>query len=498
MMKIGCACAALAGLVGIATTRLAAQANPAALTASAPTPTKVKLDWPPSTGAKGYWVQRAAGNGSGNFSVINAEKLAMSWYVDLGAQAATTFRYRVKAVYDNSPPTFSPVATVTTPSGPVNTASSGSASQPTVPANPAAVPSNPVATPAVGVPMVATLELAPVTLAPVTLAPVTMTAAAPAPQNLAPPAPAPAPVVSGRYRVVANGFSVIHESSDDILSRDGKYDEVYGAFMAFHFDRASGNLLDRDLRRTKVLGDIAGFPDRLRAGTGNGPDGSGGLRGGDSYPDAGHARSRSAPPNNQTFPFAIWEGTLTNGADAAVILPTMWEQDNSSASFDSWSQAETGSASQIWWDAAVQRSVQQSTFGVIAPPGSTTPWMGPTVSPDPATQGGQAVATAFLIGMGQPWVAALFLGSSDRPIGMIDDGVSPKMPRRAIVLTREIIELALNSPKVPMDPASGAEFPWLPAYLDVPVGVIPVLLMDREPFNKLDAAYVLYLQVERM
>ena len=115
---------------------------------------------------------------------------------------------------------------------------------------------------------------------------------------------------------------------------------MYGGFTMLHYDRKTGNVLDRDLRRTKVLGDINGFPDRLRAGTASR---GGGLRAGDSYPDAGHARFRGqngAEPNSQTFPFKVWEGTLTDGADAAIILPTMWEQDNDGSTYDAWHQSE--------------------------------------------------------------------------------------------------------------------------------------------------------------
>lgn len=305
--------------------------------------------------------------------------------------------------------------------------------------------------------------------------------------------------VSGRYRVVANGFSVIHESYDDMFSLDGKYDEVYGGFTMLHYDRKTGDVLDRDLRRTKVLGDIHNFPDRLRAGSASG---SGGLRAGDSYPDPGHARYRGqdgAEPNSQTFPFKVWEGTLTDGADAAIILPTMWEKDNDGSTYDAWNLAEVGSASQIWFDQAVQQALRQTSLGVIAPPGSITPNQSPTF-------GEHAVgAIGFFAAIGQPWVGGLILGSRDRPIGMVPAGpgglvssLGAALPRRAIVLTREIIEHSLNGSKILPDPASlGPGNAWMLAYFDVPVGVIPVLLRDG-PGQNLQANYVMYLQVERM
>ena len=327
----------------------------------------------------------------------------------------------------------------------------------------------------------------------------TATAAGPTPPPGQPTTTAPVPlqlnaptaVTSGKYRVVANGFSVIKETYDDLLSRDGKYDEVYGGFIMLHFNRNSGDLLDRDLRRTKVLGDIAGFPDRIRAGSGNGPNGSGGLRGGDSYPDAAHARFRGpsgAQPNTQTFPFLLWEGTLTDGADAVVLMPTLWERNTDGSSFNSWQQSETTNASQIWWDGAVQLALKQTSLGVIAPPGATTPNTSPTFND-------AGIATGFLAPAGQPWIAALLVGSHDRPIG-IDSRPGHGLPRRAIVLTREIVENALSGSKVV--PAADPLSPWLQAYLEVPVGVVPVLLMDAAPPGQPSASYVLYLQVERI
>ena len=261
--------------------------------------------------------------------------------------------------------------------------------------------------------------------------------------------------------------------------------------------RSQGDLLDHDLRRTKVLGDIANFPDRLRAGTGNGPYGTGGLRQGDSYPDAGHARSRDqdgAEPNSQTFPFKVWEGTLTDGADAAIILPTMWEQDNDGSPFDAWQQSETNGASQLWWDGAVQQALKQTSLGVVAPPSSGT-LNGDRSFADIMVSG----AVQFMNPLGPIWVTALLTGSRDRPIGL-GTAAGPGLPRRAIVLTRETIEHALNAPRVAPDPAAvGLANAWMLGYLDVPVGIIPVVLVDQTiPGGSLDGAYVLYLQVERM
>jgi hypothetical protein len=468
---------AAAFLALIALPLQAQQPHPGSVTASATGPHTVVLKWTAAAGATRYWVQRAAG--TANFANLGTPKIKGTTHTDAGAPAGAALRYRVMAGFATGPNSYSTSVSVTTPAEGV--ASSPSASPP--PGQPTtAVAAPPSATGIRLLPVATPVRLAEAPLA-ADPAPAAQPAAAPAP-------PAPTPV-TGRYRVVANGFTVIHESFDDMLSRDGKYDEVYGGFTVLHFDRKTGEVLDRDLRRTKVLGDINNFPDRLRAGSASA---MGGLRAGDSYPDAGHARFRGyggTEPNSQTFPFKVWEGTLTDGADAAIIMPTMWEQDSDGSPYDAWHQSEVSSASQIWFDAAVQQALKQTSLGVIAPPGSITPNMTPTFGKD------ALAATGFFAALGQPWVAALFAGSRDRPIGMTS-GTVPALPRRAIVLTREIIEHSLNGSRILPDPASlGADNMWMLAYFDVPIGVIPVLLRDG-PGHNLQANYVMYLQVERM
>ena len=93
------------------------------------------------------------------------------------------------------------------------------------------------------------------------------------PANAPPPTNAPA---SNRYRVVATGFRVLHQTKDDVFSRDGHGDEVYGGFMAFHYDRNTSKLVDQNLRRTNVIGehgyDGLGFGRSPAARTGRAVD----------------------------------------------------------------------------------------------------------------------------------------------------------------------------------------------------------------------------------
>jgi hypothetical protein len=454
-----------------------AQARPGKPTVTATQPTVIELKWTPAANAVRYWVQRSSTMAP--VVTLVTPKITATQYIDAGAPAGTTLRYRIAAGFVNPPHTYSEEVTITTPSASSVTASVSSSTARLAAPTTATVfrGTGPSAVQTPGMPL----------------------SAAAVPEASGPqPSAAPAQT-TGRYRVVANGFSVVQQAHSH-------HDDVYGGFIMLHFNRQTGQLLESNTLHTKVLGDINGRVfgetdggdfNRLRAGTAN-P--TGGLKSGDSYPDAGHARFRGQDggvPNSVTFPFAIWGGTLVNDSDALVILPTLWSRDGKLSGFEQWQSSELSSASQIWWDPAVQKALRQTTLGVVAPPGSATPSGDPNFSNLTKVFG-----AAFMAGLGQPWALALLFDPSahDRPIGL-DPNVRG-LPRRAIVLTREMIEQALNSPRVVLNQTMVVpNYPlWLLSYLDAPVGVIPVLLFDYvpPPGEPLKTAYVMYLQVERL
>ena len=535
--------------------------------ANATNATTVVLNWTAVSGAERYYVQRAIGSAS--FSNLSTPKITGTGYTDTGVPANVLVQYRLmtklangnfrysSAVQRRPPGSSAAGAPVATSGGAASQAggaasgsaasqAGGSASQTggsvgaaaapaggaastggtaaaggaTSHASGAAPAAGGAASPAGGAPQAGgAAPPASATLLPgqpisnvaatprdphrfVAVAPAAPAAAA-APAPTAAPAPAAAAVAtSGRYRVVANGFSVIQQAHSH-------HDDVYGGFVMLHFNRQTGEIMDRDARHTKVLGDINGRVfgetdggdfNRLRAGTANA---SGGLKNGDSYPDAGHARFRGqdgTPPNRMTFPFEIWTGDLTNASDAVVILPSLWSRDGKLSGFDQWQSSELSAGSQIWYDQAVQQALHQTTLGVVAPPGAVTP-----NGDQNFTRLATVVGAAVLGGMGNPsaWALALPLfdpSAHDFPIGF--DPSAKALPRRAIVLTREMIEQALNSPPPPLSPTMLVpNYPaWILGYLQVPVGVIPVLLFDHvpPPGEPLRTSYVMYLQVERM
>ena len=127
---------------------------------------------------------------------------------------------------------------------------------------------------------------------------------------------------SGRFRVTLNGFLVVHETADHSLEVDGKRDEVFLLTEVAEFNGA-GEVLDRTSPQSAVLGDIQGYGARLPAG---GASDLGGLRSSDQYPPAEPWR-RSATLSNTRPPMLLWQGTLTQGSNALIVVPTIWEWD---------------------------------------------------------------------------------------------------------------------------------------------------------------------------
>lgn len=145
------------------------------------------------------------------------------------------------------------------------------------------------------------------------------------------PAPS-APAAKGRFRVVITGFTVNHETYDDMLQRDGKGDEVYVYTNIVTLNR-SGKRVDEFNLRTRTMGDTNGWPDRLRAGT---RSARGGLESGDQYPSSNPWRY-SGRTYTDRLPELVWHGELAQGGNTVVITPTIWEWDKTGE--DLWSQA---------------------------------------------------------------------------------------------------------------------------------------------------------------
>ncbi len=74
--------------------------------------------------------------------------------------------------------------------------------------------------------------------------------------------------------------------------------------------------------RTPVYGDVNGFPDRINVGS---RSAMGGIQSGDAYP--GTPWRRNGEPSRGRLPLLLWCGTLTEGTNRVIVVPTIWEHD---------------------------------------------------------------------------------------------------------------------------------------------------------------------------
>jgi hypothetical protein len=309
----------------------------------------------------------------------------------------------------------------------------------------------------------------------------------------------PAPVVSGNYLITITGLRAVWASADDVLSRDGKGDEVYVKTYIRKYDRRNGGVVEFFQRGTLTYGDVNGFgTSRVQAGTSSQ---SGGIRDGDPIPANSDPTSRSANPLNTAFPLRLFEGTLTNGIDALVFSPTLWEEDGGNEAYLIWSQQMDGITSALFQRPEIQNQITKGTFEPILFGTSATPGMSDAVWTASLLTNGATLA-GLTGGASLVYQAAqrLFAGPTDRPIGLIPSGVADVnmvLPNSMVVLTREIIEAAL----APL-PAGTAAIgpPFWPRFPKPGLMMIP--FHDGPQSNMLGpvrpAYYEMYLKVERI
>jgi hypothetical protein len=264
----------------------------------------------------------------------------------------------------------------------------------------------------------------------------------------------------GTYRMVATGFRVVKESVDNQFDLDGLRNEVYGAFSMFHFRIGSEyQLLDQDLRRTLVHGDTLKYTGRVRAGSAST---SGGLREGDAFPS--EPSIRVGPIGDTSFPFSVWEGTLTDDTDFEIIYPTLWEwSGGNEARYDYWFYNLASNAPSMW-----------SASGLATGAGKIVAFDGGANNPPPQT------TTDNLLGAMVNGISVLSGGlfnfaERDRPIGL----VGGRFPSGGFLLTRRGIEGSLMA-------AGGSKVS------------IAVPFVDDPTDPNLRGSYILYLQVERV
>lgn len=269
--------------------------------------------------------------------------------------------------------------------------------------------------------------------------------------------PAPAGPSSGRFRVVLNGFFVSHETNDHAMEVDGKHDEVYIVADVAEFD-ATGGIADRRSRQSLVIGDIDGqeTPTRIPGGRASA---FGGLQTGDNYPTAADPWRRTLATSERKPPMLLWEGTLTRGSRAVVIVPTIWEWDGPRDVLINYQRSIVGS---------LARYVRSLNINETSSASLVTPMTG-----GPGAErlvGFEPTGNAADRPIGMSVTAGSFIAAADEHLGR--EWFTPKR----LLLTYDMAQAVVTS-------TAGGFGP----------GVLPIVYQDHQD---LAGNYVLFVQIE--
>jgi hypothetical protein len=324
----------------------------------------------------------------------------------------------------------------------------------------------------------------------------------PAPATTTPATSTPAPPASsGKYLVTITGIRAYQASMDDMLSRDGIGDEIYAAAYVRRYDRVSGELAEVTIRQSASHGDVNKFgTQRIQAGT-RSP--TGGIQDGDMIPEGAFLATRSVAAQNVTFPMRIWEGNMTDGVEALVISPSLWEQDGGDPFYAKWAAQQQTLNISLFAKAGLQQQITDRVFAPLV------------LGMSGNSEGGSTESIIkFLTDSGAVLpIMSILQAPVDRPIGLVQPSPDQTaLPNRLVVLTREIIEAALAKPALgaipsPVANAPGGGLTGVPPIARIGVlapkpGILVIQFEDRGlngtlAFPERPAIYQMYIQVER-
>jgi hypothetical protein len=253
---------------------------------------------------------------------------------------------------------------------------------------------------------------------------------------------------------------------------DGAGDEIYVGAAFVLWDRRDGHTISvPNVTRTTEYGDIAGRNGgRIAAGTASRSGGLWGRNGGDYAPSGFTSASTStAGASAGALPMLIFEGGLSDGAEALLLVPSIWEADGKTTAFDSYSNTwKNGGVGSIISAPAVQNQLtgtNASTLMSLMVPANET-----------------LQKTAAIIGMFLPGVLPVVIGISeatnggiDRPIGLAEYQNVDQYQDRLVVITREKL-----------------------ASLAVGAGTTLVVPFGEPANGKLNGLYQMFIRVERI
>jgi hypothetical protein len=256
------------------------------------------------------------------------------------------------------------------------------------------------------------------------------------------------------WQASINGFRCNTQTWDHALNVDGWADEVFIGWSAQVVDKAGRELVPLSTRRTAIMGQTDGWPNRVQAGT---RTETGGLQTDDAFPTS-QPEKRSGELTSDRVPLLLWRGPLTDDT-AIVLIPTIWEWDGGTDAF-------TGFLNNLRTNGPAIAKAAAESIAVVKPE------VGATVVP---------IVTK--ISEALPFVVNLVTGilgkAGDRPIGTqeADDGTRSFEPK-AYVLNETIANRLVAN-----DFGSGN-------------GVINVDYIDSN--NMGAGAYTMFLQLEKL
>lgn len=258
--------------------------------------------------------------------------------------------------------------------------------------------------------------------------------------------------LASSFRVTLNGYRVERQTRDDMFERDGVGDEVTLVLGLATVD-SEGRFVPQ--RWGNIFSSLMGQQPRneIRAGTGSD---RGGLITGDGFPTATPWR-RVTPVNPGIPPNILFEGELTQGSNAALIIPAIFESDNTGALHAAYADALERDRPVI--TSTIRRLISSSLPAV----------------PESYVLPGSALGIGNTVTLGH---GPLGLGQvDDRPIGMRALAGNFGFTPQALVLTYDGARVLARA-----DFGFGR-------------GVIPVRYQDD---RSLEGDYTLFIQVEEL
>ena len=276
-------------------------------------------------------------------------------------------------------------------------------------------------------------------------------------------------MLSTRFRVTFNGFSVVTETWDDITNTDGQHDEIYFKSTNKKLN-STGAIIYGGATNTFIsatMGDIsspATLGRRIKAGSATRPwwqggGSEGGLINGDQFPP----NTPWAPPLPHEIgrdypPCMIWEDTIQDD-EVVYLICAPWEWDGGAGWANGW----------LDWQVATDETFGTRAKNIFGPVAGAYSWIFDAVS-----LGIQTVGT--LPGLFSP------LGlPGDRPIGTKRDPANPDnglFDPRVVELTRASAKALINA-----NPTGHGQ---------------GVLSLEFEDDPYLRGHYVVYLQIHQI